>query len=151
MKIAGTLEIGAPAATVWEAVIDPTDLAACVPGVGDVRQLDERTFEGTIRASVGPIDGTFAFRSVIVRADFPADLVVDVEGVDSVTGSRLVAHVEAFLTEPAPGRTVLVYRATVSVKGRLAIIGEMVLRATASVVIGQVTKCLRSRLEADRA
>lgn len=148
MRLDGTIEIGAPAARVWEAVIDPTDLAACVPGVADVRQLDERTFEGTIRASVGPIDGQFAFRSVVVRADFPADLVVDVEGVDSVTGSRLVTHVEALLSEPSPGRTVLTYRATVSVKGRLAIIGEMVLRATASAMITQVTKCLRSHLEA---
>lgn len=148
MKLDGTIEIGAPPAAVWEVVIDPTDLAACVPGVSDVRQIDDRTFEGTIRASIGPIDGNFAFRSVLAQADFPDGLVVDVEGTDSVTKSRLVAHVEASLAEPGPGRTVLAYRATVSVKGRLAIIGEMVLRATASVMIGQVTKCLRSRLEA---
>lgn len=147
MRLDGTIEIGAPAAQVWEAVIDPTDLATCVPGVADVRQLDERTFEGTIRVSVGPIDGRFAFQSVVVRADFPADLAVDVEGVDSVTGSRLVTHVEASLSEPSPGRTALAYTATVSVKGRLAIIGEMVLRATASAMIGQVTTCLRRRLE----
>ena len=148
MKLDGTIEIGAPPAAVWEVVIDPTDLAACVPGVSDVRQIDDRTFEGTIRASIGPIDGNFAFRSVLAQADFPDGLVVDVEGTDSVTKSRLVAHVEASLAESGPGRTVLAYRATVSVKGRLAIIGEMVLRATASVMIGQVTKCLRSRLEA---
>jgi carbon monoxide dehydrogenase subunit G len=78
---------------------------------------------------------------------FPDDLVVDVEGTDSVTRSRIVAHVEASLNEATPGRTTLSYRATVNVKGRLAIIGEMVLRATASVMIGQVTRCLRSRLE----
>lgn len=147
MKLDGTIEIGAPAEAVWGVIIDPRDLAACVPGVSDVRQVDDRTFEGTVRASVGPIDGDFAFRSVLARAEFPAGLVVDVEGTDSVTRSRLVAHVEASLTEPSAGRTALAYRATVSVKGRLAIIGEMVLRATASVMIGQVTKCLRSRLE----
>ncbi len=46
-----------------------------------------------------------------------------------------------------PGRTRLTYRATVTTKGRLAIIGDMVLRATAGVMIGQVTRCLRDRLE----
>lgn len=147
MNLDGTIEIAAPPTAVWDVIIDPTDLAACVPGVSDVRQLDARTFEGSVRASVGPIDGDFAFRSVLTRVDYPSDLVVTAEGMDSVTKSRIVAHIEASLTEPAPGRTVLTYRATISVKGRLAIIGEMVLRATASVMISQVTRCLRSRLE----
>ena len=45
-------------------------------------------------------------------------------------------------------RPILTYRAEVKVKGRLAILGEMVLRATAGMMIGEVTKCLRSQLEA---
>lgn len=148
MKLDGTIDIGAPATTVWEVIVDPTDLAACVPGVSAIRLIDARTFEGTVRASIGPIDGDFTFRSVLTRADFPADLVVDVEGTDSVTKSRVVAHIEAALIETGPSSTTLSYRATITTKGRLAIIGEMVLRATAGVMIGQVTRCLRSRLEA---
>jgi carbon monoxide dehydrogenase subunit G len=148
MKLAGTIDIAAPPLAVWAVMIDPTDLAACVPGVSSVRQIDDRTFEGVVRASVGPIDGDFSFRSVLRRADFPDDMVVDVEGSDSMTKSRVLAHIEAALTESAPGATTLTYRATITTKGRLAIIGDMVLRATAGVMIGQVTKCLRSRLEA---
>ncbi|MFP5341962.1 MAG: CoxG family protein [Candidatus Limnocylindria bacterium] len=147
MKLDGSIDIAAPADAVWAVLVDPTDLAACVPGVSAVRQVDPTTFEGTVRASVGPLDGDFSFRSVTTRADFPADLVVDVEGTDSITRSRVLAHVEAALTETASGTT-LTYRATVTTKGRLAIIGDMVLRATAGVMIGQVTRCLRDRLEA---
>jgi carbon monoxide dehydrogenase subunit G len=69
-------------------------------------------------------------------------------GVDSMTNSKLVTSVVASLESPEPGATVLVYSANVQVKGRLAILGEMVLRATASVMIGELVKCLRSRLEA---
>ena len=148
MKLDGSIDIAAPADAVWAAIIDPSDLAACVPGVSEVRQIDERTFEGSVRASVGPIDGDFAFRSVLMRTDFPGDLVVEVEGTDSMTKSRVVAHIEAGLTTAAPGSTTLSYHATVTTKGRLAIIGDMVLRATAGVMIGQVTKCLRAKLEA---
>lgn len=148
MKLDGTIDIAAPASAVWAAIIDPTDLASCVPGVSDVRQVDDRTFEGTVRASVGPIDGNFSFRSVLVRTDFPSDLVVEVEGTDSMTKSRVVAHIEAGVLATGDATTTLTYRATVSTKGRLAIIGDMVLRATAGVMIGQVTKCLRSKLEA---
>ncbi|MGK2851663.1 MAG: CoxG family protein [Candidatus Limnocylindrales bacterium] len=148
MKINGSIEIAAATEAVWRVVVDPRDLAACVPGVSDVRQIDARTFEGTVRVAVGPIDGQFSFRSVITRMDPPGDLVVDVEGTDSMTGSRVVAHIEATLRADSADQTTVDYTATVTTKGRLAIIGDMVLRATAGVMIGQVTKCLRSRLEA---
>jgi carbon monoxide dehydrogenase subunit G len=147
MKLEGTIAIGAPPRAVWALLVDPTSLARCMPGVQEVRQLDERTFEGRILASVGPIDGSFSFRSVLTTAEFPDDLVVTVEGLDSVTKSRLEMDVRASLTEPGRGATSLAYRADVRIKGRLAILGEMVLRATAGMMIGEVTKCLRSQLE----
>ena len=64
----------------------------------------------------------------------------------------IIRHLQEGLALPGPdlsaGRTQLTYTATISVKGRIAILGEMVLRATAGVIIGQVTKCLRASVEA---
>jgi carbon monoxide dehydrogenase subunit G len=150
MKLDGSIAIAAPPEAVWTLIISPISLARCMPGVQDIRQVDDRTFEGTITAAVGPIDGTFAFRSVLTTAEFPDDLVVAVEGTDSVTKSRLEMDVRAALA-PRDGGTDLEYHAVVKVKGRLAILGEMVLRATAGMMIGEVTKCLRSQLETGRA
>jgi len=152
VKLDGSIEVAAPPAAVWAAIIDPTALAACVPGVRDVRQVDDRTFEGRISAAVGPIEGDFSFTAVLTEAGFPDRLVVAVDGMDSVTKSRLHADVLASVspttsaTDGAP--TDLRYRATIDVKGRMAILGEMVLRATAGMIIGQVTRCLRTHLEA---
>lgn len=146
MKLKGQIEIAAAPSAVWELLIDPLTLAGCVPGVNDVRRVDDQTFEGSITAQVGPMAGDFAFTSVITRADFPNDLLVQIHGVDSVTKSRLEADVQAHLVE-AGSATLLVYDSVIKVRGRLAILGEMVLRATASVMISQVTKCLRTRLE----
>lgn len=148
MRLDGSIEIAAAREAVWRVIVDPLDLAACVPGVSDVRQIDAQSFEGVVRVAVGPIDGHFAFRSLITRMDVPSDLVVEVEGTDSVTNSRVLAHIVASLSADSADLTTVRYAATVTTKGRLAIIGDMVLRATAGVMIGQVTKCLRSRLEA---
>lgn len=148
MRLDGSIQIAAAIEDVWRVVIDPRDLAACVPGVSDVRQVDARTFEGTIRVAVGPVDGHFSFRSILTRMDAPSDLVVEIEGTDSMTRSRVVARIEVALSPDAADLTTVAYAATITTKGRLAIIGDMVLRATAGVVIGQVTRCLRSRLEA---
>ncbi len=151
MKLRGTIEIAAPARAVWDLIVDPVSLSACVPGVREVRQVDERTFEGTITAAIGPMEGDFSFASVLEQADFPGDVVVRVHGTDSVTKSRLEAHVRVALAPGETGGTVLSYDAVVSVKGRLAILGEMVLRATASLMIAQVTRCLRAQLESPTA
>jgi len=147
MKLAGQMEIAASAERVWAMVNDPISLAACVPGVQDVRRIDDRTFSGSITAAVGPMEGQFEFSAVIERSEFPSALVVQLTGVDSVTKSTLVATVDSSLELPDPARTKLVYAATINVKGRLAILGDMILRATASVMIGELVKCLKARLE----
>ncbi|MDO8483900.1 MAG: SRPBCC domain-containing protein [Candidatus Limnocylindrales bacterium] len=148
MKLAGRIEIAAPARDVWDLMIDPVSLAACVPGVQHVARVDDRTFKGTISAAVGPMEGQFEFASTIVSSEYPTDLQVETLGTDSVTRSQLQANVQAWLEPLDPGRTALAYRATVNVNGRLAIVGEMILRATAGVMIGELVKCLRARLEA---
>lgn len=149
MKLDGRIEIAAPPDAVWAVVIDPLSLAACVPGVQEANRVDERTFSGRVTASVGPVEGQFSFESVITRAEQP-EIEVEVQGMDSVTKSRLVTTMQVAL-EPAAAGTTLVYHAQVDVKGRLAILGEMVLRATAALMVGNVTKCLKRRLEAPAA
>ena len=147
MKLDGTIPIHASAQAVWDVVVDPIRLASCMPGVQDIRQIDERTFEGTILASVGPIDGSFAFRSILTTARFPDDIVIAVTGADSVTKSRVEMDVQASVIERDSTQAELAYHADVRVKGRLAILGEMVLRATAGLMIGEITQCLRSQVE----
>jgi hypothetical protein len=145
MKLEGAIPIATSSRDVWALVIDPLTLASCVPGVRAVRRVDDRTFEGLITAAVGPMEGDFSFRSVITRAELP-ELDVTTSGVDSVTRSRLDATIAATVTEDGPFATVLRYQAEIQIKGRLAILGETVLRATATMMISQVARCLQARL-----
>jgi carbon monoxide dehydrogenase subunit G len=147
MRFGGQVQVAAPVEAVWAVVVDPTSLATCVPGVHDVSRVDARTFEASVSASVGPIDGQFAFTAVITDQRPPTHLVVRVNGSDSVTRSRLEATVDVALTATDDHESTLVYEAMLKVHGRLAILGEMVLRATAGVMIDQVTRCLRASLE----
>jgi carbon monoxide dehydrogenase subunit G len=147
VKLAGQIEIAAPAERVWALINDPVALATCIPGVQDVRQIDARTFGGSITAAVGPMEGQFQFTAVVEESTYPTALVVQLSGVDSVTNSQLVATVQSSAEILDAARTRLAYSAAINVKGRLAILGEMILRATASVMIGELLKCLKARLE----
>lgn len=147
MRLEGTIGVAAPPRAVWDAALDPMALASCVPGVRSARRVDGATFEGEMELAVGPMRGEFTFTASIVEATFPDRLVVLAEGRDSVTGSRLTAEVHASMHDADGGMTDLAYDGVIAVKGRLAILGEMVLRATASLVVSQVARCLRDRLE----
>ena len=133
---------------VWDLLLDVNRFAACMPGVEQVTQVDDRTFDGVISARVGPMSGKFSFRARILESKPPSELLAKVEGSDSVTKSILTVDMDMKLTAPAPNQTELAYRAAVEIKGRLAILGDMVLRATAGLLLDDFGKRLQQQLAA---
>jgi uncharacterized protein len=118
-----------------------------MPGIEEVEQVDERTFRGKIQAEVGPMSGHFGFEAHIVDSKPPTELAAEVEGQDSVTKSTLKARMSMTLTPITDTRTDLAYRTIVDVHGRLAILGDMLLRATAGLLLEEFIKRLRRQLE----
>lgn len=127
--------------------MDIEKFASCLPGLEQVTQVDERTFNGVISAAVGPISGKFTFRSTMVESAPPAEMVVQTEGTDSVTNSAVSVTMKVALTGKIASRTELGYHAEVGIRGRLAILGDMVLRATAVLVLEEFARRLRAQLE----
>lgn len=147
MIFEGKIDVGVPPGKAWDFLIDVNRFSSCLPGLEKVTQLDERTFDGVLGATVGPISGKFMFRSTIVESIPPKELVVRSEGTDSVTKSIMNVKMTVALTEPVANRTELGYHANVEIKGRLAILGDMVLRATAVLLLEEFSRRLRKELE----
>lgn len=147
MRLEGTIEIAASVGSVWPVVTDPRDLATCVPGVRGLQRMDDSTFEGTLEIALGPMRGAFDFRAAIAERELGRALAAVVDGRDSVTRSDVRVTIEVVLEPVTPSTTRLSYDAVVEARGRIAILGEMVLRATASHLIAHVVACLRARLE----
>ena len=123
-------------------------LLSFMPGLQEVTQIDDKTFDGVIAANVGPISGKFSFRAMIVESKPPQQMVVRTEGTDSVTKSTVNADMLVDLQEPAANETMMNYRADIKIKGRLGILGDMVLRATATLILQEFTRRLRQSLGA---
>lgn len=148
MIFEGKIDLQVPAEKAWAFLIDIDKFSACLPGIEEVRQLDDRTFEGTLGAAVGPISGKFTFRSTIVDSRPPEQMVVKTEGTDSVTRSTVNADMIVELREISSDKSVMDYRADVKIKGRLAIVGDMVLRATATLILQEFARRLHKGLGA---
>jgi hypothetical protein len=69
MVLEGKIEIRAPAREVWAFLIDIDRFASCMPGLERATQIDERTFDGVVGATVGrsPENSIFARRSSTAR------------------------------------------------------------------------------------
>ena len=150
MIFEGKIALNVPPEKAWDFLMDIDRFSSCLPGMERVAQIDARSFEGVMGATVGPISGKFSFRSTIVESRPPEEFVVRTDGTDSVTNSAMSVDMKVRLTEPAPNRTELGYHAQVEIKGRLAILGDMILRATAVVMLEEFIRRLRERLEDGR-
>ena len=147
MIFEGKIGVAVPPLRVWDFLMDIEKFASCLPGLEQVARVDERAFDGVLSAAVGPISGQFSFRSTMVESAPPAEMVVQTEGTDSVTKSAVSVTMKVTLVETIASGTELGYHAEVGIKGRLAILGDMVLRATAVLILEEFARRLRARLE----
>jgi carbon monoxide dehydrogenase subunit G len=146
MIFEGKIALNVPAEAAWDFLIDMNKFSSCLPGIDAVKQIDDKTFEGVISATVGPISGKFSFRSTILETRPPEQMVVRTEGTDSVTKSTVQADMTMDLVRAADAKTEMNYRADVNIKGRLAILGDMVLRATATLILQEFARRLHKAL-----
>jgi carbon monoxide dehydrogenase subunit G len=142
----GKIDLDVSAEKAWEFLIDINRFSACLPGIEQVKQIDDKTFEGVLAATVGPISGKFSFRSTIVESRPPEQMLVRTEGTDSVTKSAVNADMTVDLQKLSEEKTQMEYKADVKIKGRLAILGDMVLRATATLILQEFARRLHKGL-----
>lgn len=149
MKYEGKVTLKTEPLHVWDYLLDVDKFSACMPGVEDLKRIDDTTFDGTMRAKVGPMSGNFDFRAQIVESEPPTQLTARVEGKDSMTKSTMTSDITMTLAALGPGETELTYLSTVDIHGRLAIIGDMVIRATGAQVIKEFFKRLGANIESE--
>jgi carbon monoxide dehydrogenase subunit G len=142
----GKIDLNVPAEKAWDFLIDINKFSACLPGIEEVKQIDDKSFEGVLAATVGPISGKFFFRSTIVESRPPEQMVVRTEGTDSVTKSAVDADMTVDLLKTSEDTTQMDYKADVKIKGRLAILGDMILRATATLILQEFARRLHKGL-----
>jgi carbon monoxide dehydrogenase subunit G len=144
----GKIDLEVPVHRAWDFLIDINKFSACLPGIEEVKQIDDATFEGVLAAAVGPISGKFSFRSTILESRPPEQMIVRTAGTDSVTKSAVNADMTVDLRQLTDGKSEMAYRADVQIKGRLAILGDMVLRATATLILQEFARRLHKELSA---
>lgn len=121
---------------------DVQRMSACVPGVVDVRHLDDDEYEATLRVRLGPIAAEFVGRASVDTTSAPSILRAVAQGSDSTTGSRVQVRFEAVLSEGDDGMATIVNSiSNVSIRGRLGQFGSAVIASTAKSIVQEFAIC----------
>jgi carbon monoxide dehydrogenase subunit G len=121
VAIHGEYSITAPRGTVWSALIDPSVLAACIPGCVAVGRISDTEFEIELKAKLGPFRSSFLTRILLTDLDPARAYRLNATGKGLVGFGSGEARVSL---QDGEAGTVLAYSATLSIGGKLASVGS---------------------------
>lgn len=129
MEMSGEYRIPAPREDVWDKLIDPDVLRACIPGCESLEKTADNTFNAVVTAKVGPVKAKFNGTVELVELDRPNGYKIQGEGKGGAAGfAKGGATVN--LTEE-DGATRLNYEADAKVGGKLAQVGSRLVKSSA--------------------
>jgi carbon monoxide dehydrogenase subunit G len=139
--------VDAPRAKVREFLDDFSKAAYCVPGLQDLKELGNDEFEGTIRVRIGPLGLNVGGHAKVERAA-DGNWRVKGDGRDRRVGTSMTADVEAKLNEVGESQTEVELIADVNFAGRLAELGQPLIKRKADSFVGDFAKNLRQAINA---
>jgi carbon monoxide dehydrogenase subunit G len=151
IEIKETFEVAAPIERVWQFVLDPQNVAACMPGASLDQVVDERTFLGNIKVKVGAVMASYKGRVELVEVDEASHTVkMKAEGTESGGGTARGSMMSKLVTLP-DGRTEVVAEASVDLTGRIMQVGRGMIQGVSKQLFQQFVKSARAQLEAEAA
>ncbi|HWD26107.1 MAG TPA: carbon monoxide dehydrogenase subunit G [Rhizomicrobium sp.] len=132
MEFSGRYTISAPIERVWDGILDPAVLKACIPGCEKLEQPAEGQYAATVKLKIGPVSATFNGKVTLSNVNPPKSVTLIGEGQGGVAGfAKGGAHV---VLESDGAVTNLSYAATASVGGKLAQIGQRLIDGAAKQI-----------------
>lgn len=129
MNVSGEHRVTASRERVWQALHDPNLLRACIPGCEEVQEVEPHQFSGRMMARIGAVSTVFTGQILLSDEAFPK-------------GWQVAAHAESpsagwadgtasIRLSSVSGGTMVAYRLHVDPGGRLAAVGDRLLRGVA--------------------
>ena len=148
IEIKETFQVAAPIQTVWDFLLDPSQVVTCMPGAQLDEIVDERTFHGTIKVKVGAITTRYKGKVQLTEVDqgqFKLQMVA--EGRET-GGGTAKGTMESTLTTLPDGHTEIVGSANVDLTGRIMQVGRGMIQGVSHQLFLQFVKKAQVRLQA---
>ncbi|WGW12386.1 carbon monoxide dehydrogenase subunit G [Saxibacter everestensis] len=128
MKIAGSANLSAPPAEVFDALQDPKVLAASIPGVQTLQRVSDDHYKLKVTAGVASIKGSYDGEVTLSEQERPESFVLTASGAGAPGTIKAIVNVR--LAEE-DGGTLLSYDADAVVGGMVGGVGQRMITAVA--------------------
>ena len=131
----------------WDFLMDVPKVAQSLPGVESVSQLDETTYQGTLKVRVGPIPLNLHGKIILEerdRARWRAALRAeanDRRAAGAVKGKTIME-----LKEISPKETELLVETDVNILGKIGEFGQPIIRKKADQMLQQFIENIKRQL-----
>ena len=86
MEISGEYLIKIPRQQVWECLLDPNTLKACIPGCESLEKLADDNYQAQVKLTIGPVRATFQTQLSIKNAQPPKSYRLEGVGKGGAVG-----------------------------------------------------------------
>jgi len=143
MELKGHYVFDAPVERVWNLLMDPKAIAACIPGCQEFEPAGKDRYRVVLTAAVAAVSGSFS--GTVAMADKQPlrsyRLLIDGSGKPGfVKGESVLTLV------PADHGVTVDVAATIAIGGLVAQVGQRLLGATARMLMDRFFKSLQSRI-----
>lgn len=147
MRFEGVFTVAAPRERIFGLVTDPEQVSGCMPNLRrlDVKSQDE--FDVVVGVGVSVIRGDISLHFRILEKQPPSRVKMVAHGTG--LGSAVDVEMVTELAERKEGGTSMKWSAEASVSGKVASLGQGLIRSQAEKIIRELFDCLRSRLDQD--
>ena len=147
MKIEQTVEVDAPLNRVWALVNDVPRVAPCMPGATLTSVVDERTYEGTVKVKLGPINLSYKGTVVLEEVDEAAHSAqMSANGRDVRGGGTAKARVDTRLEAISESRTRMSVVTDLHLTGRVASFGRGAVQDVSAKLFGEFAQIGRAHV-----
>ena len=130
MKLKGAVTVNAPQERVWRTFVDPKQFCRVMPGCENAKQLDATHYEAILTVKVQFMTIRAKALGTVLEAEEPRHLVGEMVGEPQAMAGAFRARVTIDLA-PVNNGTNVQYIMDITMLGRLASLGEAIVRSTA--------------------
>jgi carbon monoxide dehydrogenase subunit G len=149
MKFEHKVVVEATADRVQAFLDDIQKAAKCVPGVEEVTPLEDGWYEGRVGIKFGPLGMKFSGKAKLEKEP-DGTWKMHGEGRDRRIGAGVNADVIAHLTETTPGTTEVLVNADLNFSGRLAEMGQPLIRKKSDSMVAEFARNLQQALKNEK-
>ena len=143
MDLHGTYTFDAPAARVWDLLMDTGQIAACVPGCDRLEPIGDDRYKATLTVALAAVTGTYDGTVALVDKQPPVSyrLLVDGKGRPG-----FVRGVSTITLEEQGAATVVHVKGQVQIGGAIARVGQRLVASVGQMMMDRFFGCLQARL-----